>query len=79
MESIVRYFNAIDPDVTIPIVADVDGAIERLRDFPLSGEAIRRTALRRITSRRFRFAISYLVAPGQVEIIGVFRIRNRRA
>jgi plasmid stabilization system protein ParE len=57
MQAIARYFDTIDPDVTLRIVADVERAIERLRDFPSSGEPIRGTGLRRVTSKRYRFAI----------------------
>ena len=78
MEAIAHYFGAIDPDITSRIVADIERAIERLRDFPLSGEAIRGTVLRRVTTRRYRFAISYFPTTGRVEIVGVFRFQNRR-
>lgn len=79
LESLATYFDAIDPNVTIRVVADIERSIARLTDFPLSGEAIPDTGLRRIVSRRYRFTISYFVAPDQVEIVGVFRFQNRHA
>ena len=79
LESVARYFDAIDPAVTPRIIADVESSIARLRDFPSSGEAIPSTGLRRILSRRYRFTISYFVAADQVEIVGVFRFQNRYA
>jgi len=78
LEAIASYFDAIDPDITARIVADVESSLKRLKDFPLSGE-VRGTDLRRILSKRYRFIISYFVAPAQVEIVGVFRFQNRRA
>jgi len=79
LEAIASYFDAIDPDITARIVADVESSLKRLKDFPLSGEEVRGTDLRRILSKRYRFIISYFVAPAQVEIVGVFRFQNRRA
>jgi len=78
LEAIASYFDAIDPDITARIVAD-ESSLKRLKDFPLSGEEVRGTDLRRILSKRYRFIISYFVAPAQVEIVGVFRFQNRRA
>lgn len=77
LEALASYFDAIDPDVTIRIVTDIEGSVARLADFPLSGEAIPRTELWRIVSRRYRFTISYFVAPNRIEIVGVFRFQNR--
>ncbi len=79
LEAIASYFDAIDPDITVRIVADVESSLKRLKDFPMSGEEVRGTALRRILSKRYRFIISYCVAPAQVEVVGVFRFQNRRA
>lgn len=78
LQAIAAYFDAIHPDITARIVMDIGDSIERLRDFPLSGEAIHGTDLRRTLSKRYRFVISYFVAPAQVEIVGVFRFQNRR-
>ena len=77
LEALASFFDAIDPDVTSRIVADIEGSIARLAHLPLSGEAIPHTDLRRIASRRYRFTISYFAAPDQVEIVGVFRFQNR--
>ena len=77
LESLASYFDAIDPDITVRIVADIERSVERLKDFPSIGGAIPHTDLRRIISRRYRFTISYFVAPERVEIVGVFRFQNR--
>jgi plasmid stabilization system protein ParE len=79
LKAIASYFDAIHPDITVRVVTAIRDSIERLRDFPLSGEAIRGTDLRRILSKRYRFIISYFVAPTRIEIVGVFRFQNRRA
>jgi plasmid stabilization system protein ParE len=79
LESLAAYFDVIDPDVTVRIVADIERPLDRVADFPSSGEAIPHTELRRIVSRRYRFTVSYFVAPDQVEIVGVFRFQNRVA
>ena len=71
------YFDAIDPDIMQRIVADIERAVARLAQFPRSGEAIARTGLRRIVSRRYRFTVSYLVGPERIEIVGVFRFQDR--
>lgn len=77
LEAIASYFDAIDPDITARIVTDIESSLERLKDFPMSGEAIHGTDLRRILSKRYRFIVSYFVAPTQIEIVGVFRFQNR--
>ena len=79
LEALASHFDPIDPRITARIVADIQRSVARLADFPRSGEAIPHTSLRRITSRRYRFTISYFVGPERVEIVGVFRFQNRQS
>ena len=79
LEALASHYDAIDPDITVRIIADIERSLGRLADFPRSGEAVPETTLRRIVSRRYRFTISYFVAPDRIEIVGVFRFRNRQS
>ena len=79
LRAIADYYADIDRDVASRVRADIESAIELLRENPYSAQAVGGRGLRRKLTRRYRFKIAYRIRRDTIEVLGIYRYQNRNA
>ena len=79
LRGILNYYESLAPDVAARVLADIEHAIAYLPENPYLGAATMRRGVRGKLSKRYHFKITYRVRRNCIEIVGVFRFKNRTA
>lgn len=79
LREIVDWYQAVAPEVTNAVLADIYRSINQLISYPRSGMAVPGRHFRRIVTRKYRYTVVYKIEPSRIAIIGIFRHQDRIA
>ena len=79
LETIIAHFSATTPELLANVLEDIEQALDRICEFPNAYPRQPGRPYRIHVTRKYRFRVVYLVFEDRVEVLGVFRFRNRQS
>jgi plasmid stabilization system protein ParE len=77
LRGIIEWYRQVAPGSVSPILSDIYRSIDLLIDFPRAGTKVANQPFRRIVTRKYHFKIAYVLAEGEILILGIYRHQDR--
>lgn len=74
---IIAYYRRVAPHALGNIAADIDDALDLIKERPETPAKVPAKSYRRYVTHRYRFKIAYRVKRDVIEILGIWRFQNR--